>query len=151
MSEKPSVADNTADKQRGRPFQPGQSGNPSGRPKNSRNVTTQLVEALIEGEAEEIVRKAIEQAKNGDGPVLRALLERLAPARKDGPVAFDLPPIESAADAKAASSAVLAAVAAGDITPGEGGAVMALLTSHRTIVEATDFEARLVALEGRNK
>jgi hypothetical protein len=31
------MADNTAKKQRGRPFEPGQSGNPAGRPKGSRN------------------------------------------------------------------------------------------------------------------
>ena len=31
------MADNTAKKQRGRPYEPGQSGNPAGRPKGSRN------------------------------------------------------------------------------------------------------------------
>lgn len=132
-------------------WKPGQSGNPDGRRKGSRNITTQLVEGMIEGEAEEITRKAIELAKAGDGPVLRLVLERLAPARKDAPIAFELPPIETAADAKSASSAVLAAVAVGDITPGEGSAVMGLLVSHKLIVEATDFEARLAALEERGK
>ena len=38
------VAVNTAEKQRGRPFQPGESGNPFGRPKGSRN---KLAEAFI--------------------------------------------------------------------------------------------------------
>lgn len=130
-------------------FRPGQSGNPNGRPPGSRNVVTRLVEELFEGEAEEITRKAIELAKAGDGPVLRLVLERLAPARKHAPISFELPPIDTAADAKAASSAVLAAVAAGDISPGEAGAVMGLLVSHKMIVEATDFEARLSALETR--
>src|SRR5215213_3204066 len=120
-------AEFTAGKQRGRPFEPGQSGNPCGRPRGSRNETTRLVESLLDGEAEEITRKAIELAKNGDGPVLRALLERLAPARKDAPISFELPPINSVADAKAASAAVLTAVAAGEISPGEGQSVMALL------------------------
>jgi hypothetical protein len=32
-----SMADNTPKKQRGRPFEPGRSGNPAGRPKGSRN------------------------------------------------------------------------------------------------------------------
>jgi hypothetical protein len=31
------MADNTAKKQRGRPFEPGRSGNPAGRPRGSRN------------------------------------------------------------------------------------------------------------------
>jgi hypothetical protein len=133
----------------GRPFEPGQSGNPNGRPKGKRNATTLAIEALMEGEAEDLTRAAIEKAKAGDVPALRLCLERLAPARKDAPITFDLPPIETVADAKSASAAVLAAVAAGDITPAEGGAVMALLVSHKLIVEATDFEERLAALEAK--
>lgn len=144
-----SDVDNTAGKQRGKPFGPGQSGNPSGRPKGSRNATTRLVEELLDGEAEEIARKAIELAKGGDGPALRMVLDRLVPPRKDSPISFELPEIGSLADAKAVSAAVLKAVAEGEITPSEGGSVMALLVSHKAIVEATDFEARLAALEGK--
>ena len=139
--------EDTGGKQPAGRFQPGQSGNPNGRPRGSRNVTTRLVETLLEGEAEELTRKAIELAKGGDAPVLRMVLERIAPARKDSPITFDLPPIDTAADAKLASTAILTAVAHGDITPGEGAAVMGLLVSHKMIVEATDFEARIAALE----
>jgi hypothetical protein len=39
-------------KARGRPFEHGQSGNPSGRPKGARNKTTIAVEALLDNEAE---------------------------------------------------------------------------------------------------
>lgn len=132
-------------------FQPGQSGNPNGRPRGKRNAVTLAVEALMEGEAEELTRAAIDKAKEGDVPALRLCLERLAPARKDAPVNFELPPIETVADAKKASASVLAAVAAGEITPSEGGSVMALLVSHKLIVEATDFEERLAALEAHKK
>lgn len=130
-------------------WKPGQSGNPAGRPKGSLNATTRMVQALLDGDAEEIVSKAIELAKSGDGPVLRAVLERIAPARKDAPINLDLPIVESAADAKAASAAVVASVAAGDITPSEGQAVMALLSAHRSIVETADLEARIAALEAK--
>ena len=142
-----SDAEPTAPKQRGRPFKPGQSGNPNGRAKGSRNATTRIVEELLDGEAEELVRKAIELGKAGDGPALRMCLDRLLPARKDSPISFDLPPINTVADAKAASASVLTAVAGGEITPSDGAAVMGLLVSHKLIVEATDFEARLSALE----
>lgn len=133
----------------GNRFQPGQSGNPGGKKPGTRHRMTRLIEELFEGEAEEITRKAIELAKQGDGPVLRLVLERLVPARKDAPVNFELPPIETMEDAKGASAAVLKAVAGGDITPAEGSSVMALLVSHKVIVEATDFEQRLAALEER--
>ena len=48
-----STAENTAQKQQiGRPFEPGQSGNPAGRPKGPRNRATLAVEVLLDGEAE---------------------------------------------------------------------------------------------------
>jgi hypothetical protein len=131
-------------------FKPGQSGNPSGKQPGTRHKITRAIEALLEGEHEALGRKAIEKALEGDMVALRLCLERLAPARKDAPVSFALPPIETVADAKAASAAILAAVSAGDLTPSEGSAVMGLLVSHKLIVEATDFEARLAALEGRD-
>jgi hypothetical protein len=59
-------AENTARKQRGRPFEPGKSGNPKGRPKGSRNQATLLAEALLDGEAETLTRTMIEKASDGD-------------------------------------------------------------------------------------
>jgi hypothetical protein len=53
----------SARKQRGRPFKPGQSGNPNGRPKGTRNVVTRAVEALIDGQGEALGAKAIEKAE----------------------------------------------------------------------------------------
>jgi len=47
---------------RGRPFAPGQSGNPNGRPKGARNKATIAAEALLDGEAEGLTRKALEMA-----------------------------------------------------------------------------------------
>lgn len=149
MTKRKPKSEDTEAKQKPWQFQPGQSGNPAGRPKGSRGVATRMAEALLDGEAEDLTRKAIELAKGGDVTALRLCLERLIPARKDAPVSFDLPPIQTVADAKLASTSVLAAVANGDITPSEGAAVMGLLANHKTIVEATDFEARLAALEAK--
>ena len=57
-------AENTAGKQRGRPFQTGQSGNPGGRPKGSRNATTLALETLLDGQATALTQKAIDLATN---------------------------------------------------------------------------------------
>ena len=105
------------------------------------------MEALLEGEHEKLTRKAIEMALEGDGPALRLCLDRLAPPRKDTPIAIELPPVKSAEDTVAASTAVLAAMSSGEITPDEAGRVMALLTAHRAIIETGDLERRLAALE----
>lgn len=118
-----------------------------GRPPGSRNKTTVAVEALLEGEHEALTRAAIDKALEGDTTALRLCLDRIAPARRDAPVCFDLPDIRTVEDAVGASSALLAAVAAGEVTPDEAGRVMALLTSHKQLVETCDLESRLAALE----
>ena len=58
-------------------------------------------------------------AKAGDLAAIRVCMARLAPARKDEPVAFELPPIEKAADSVAAAASIVAAVAAGELTPSQ--------------------------------
>ncbi len=118
-----------------------------GRTKGSRHKTTIAIEAMLEGDHERLTRKAIDMALEGDGPALRLCLDRLSPPRKDAPISFSLPPVATAADTVAASTAVLAAVSEGEITPDEGGRVMALLTAHRAIIEIGDLERRLAALE----
>jgi len=121
-----SKSDNTGKRQDTR-FKPGQSGNPNGRPKGSLNATTLAAQALLDGEAEILTRKAIELAKGGDLAALRLCIDRLVPPRKDRPVSFDLPKIESARDAANAISAVLTAVSTGDLTPAEASDVTRLL------------------------
>ena len=83
----------------GQPFPPGVSGNPRGRPKGSRNKSTLMMAALLEGDAEAIINKLIEKAKSGDVTALRICAERLLPLRRDRPVELDLPPITTTADA----------------------------------------------------
>ena len=58
-------------------FSKGTSGNPAGRPPGSRDRATLLMESLLEGEAEQLTRKAIELALAGDIATLRLCLERL--------------------------------------------------------------------------
>ena len=144
-------AEDTAKKQRGRPFEPGKSGNPNGRPKGSRNKTTLAIEALFEGESEAITRKLLEMAKEGDMTAVRLCLERLLPPRRDRLVAFDLPEIECAADAANASSAVVAACAEGDLTPSEAAQVIDLIARHVRVLEVVEIEARVSALEKERK
>lgn len=119
-----------AARRRGRPFRKGESGNPKGRPRGSRNRTTQLAELLLEGESERLTRKAVELALDGDPYALKLCLDRLIAPRRERAVEFKLPPIRTIGDLDTAVSAVAAAVAAGEITPGEAaelaGAVEAL-------------------------
>ena len=86
----------------------------------------------------------------GDGPVLRAILDRLCPPRKDGPVKMKLPPMQTAADLSAAMSSILAAVAAGQLTPSEAAALAGLVETHRRAIETAELAERIAKLEERN-
>jgi Family of unknown function (DUF5681) len=140
-------AEQSAQKPRGRPFVPGQSGNPNGRPKGARNRVTRAVEALIDGEGEALAAKAVERALLGDSAILRALLSMLVPPRRERTVEFELPKIESAADARKASSAVITACAAGELSPHEASQIMWLISTHVCAIEVAEREARAAAPE----
>jgi hypothetical protein len=128
-------------------FQKGQSGNPAGRPRGSRNKTTVLMQNLLEGEAEEIARKAIEMAKAGDMGAIRVCMDRLASIRRKDPIAFELPPVDRARDSVTAVAAVVAAVAAGDLTTSEAAEVAKIIDVYVHALAATAFEERLEKLE----
>jgi hypothetical protein len=140
-------AENTAGKQRGKPFRKGRSGNPDGRPKGSRNVTTVALESLLDGQATALTQKAIDLALTGDMAALRICLDRILPPRKDRPLTFEFPAITNAAEAATTMSAILAAVASGEITPTEASEIGKLVDSYVRAVEATELAARIERLE----
>jgi Family of unknown function (DUF5681) len=144
------MAANTARNQRGRPFVKGQSGCPAGKPKGARHRTTLAAEALLDGEAEALTRKVIELALSGDSTALRLCLDRILPPRRERPVRFALPLLEGAGDAVAAMAAITAAVAAGEISPGEATELSRLVQGYVVALEARDFDQRLRAIEARN-
>ena len=55
--------------------------------------------------------------------------------------------LESAADALKASSAVIAACAAGELSPHEATEIMGLISTHVRAIEVGELEARVAALE----
>jgi hypothetical protein len=132
------VVANSTKKQRGKPFQKGRSGNPSGRPEGSRNKATIVAQKLLDGQAEALVQKAIN---------LRICLERLVPPRKDAPLCVTLPKVETPMDLPKATAAILEAVAKGDLTPSEGQTLAGILENHRKSLELADIEQRLSQLE----
>ena len=140
-------AENTAGKQRGRPFQKGQSGNPDGRPKGSRNATTIALETLLDGQATALTQKAIDVALTGDIPALRLCLDRILPPRKDSPVAFDLPEMKTLNDAVPAMGALVKAVGQGDLTPTEAGELTKMVQAFAKIIETAELEERVRKLE----
>jgi Family of unknown function (DUF5681) len=129
------------------PFQIGQSGNPSGRLRGARNKRTVTLESIMEGESEVITRKAIEMAKGGHMAAIRLVVDRLAPAGKERPIDFELPALNSPADAVAASAAIAAAVSAGDLTPLEATRLSSVVQTYVQALEAHEWEPRIAKIE----
>ncbi len=129
------------------PWRKGQSGNPEGRPKGSRNKATLAALELLDGEAGALARKAVELALEGDTVALRLCLERIAPPRKDAPVSFSLPEMKSAGDALTAINHIVQAVANGELTPGEATSLAWLVETFRRTAETNDLERRITRLE----
>jgi hypothetical protein len=128
-------------------FLPGQSGNPRGRLPGRRNRATTAAASLLDGEAEALTRKAVELALAGDTMALRLCLERILPPRRERPVTVALPVVEALGDAVRASALLVAAVAAGELAPGEAVAVAKLLEVHLRARELHELEARVTRLE----
>lgn len=132
---------------RGRPFEKGCSGNPRGRANGCRNLASLAAEALLDGEAGTLTRRAVELALEGDPTALKLCLERILAPRRERAVRFLLPPIETAADIARAMGAITAAVAEGQLTPGEAGALAQIVDTFIRAIDTSDFDRRLQAFE----
>jgi Family of unknown function (DUF5681) len=128
-------------------FQKGQSGNPAGRRKGLYSPTRLLAEAMLASDAEAIIRKTIDQAKEGKSPAQRICWDRIAPLDKQEPVACEFPPIEKVADAGAFIAALINAVGLGELAPREAREIAKLVDTYLRTVELTTVDARLTELE----
>ncbi|MBV9085809.1 MAG: hypothetical protein JOZ62_24305 [Acidobacteriaceae bacterium] len=100
---------------------------------------------------EALLKKCVVMALNGDTTALRLCIERLLPPRKQSPVQFKLPPIATAAELAHAQAKILKVLSHGQLTPAEAESVSNLLENRRQMMEAQAFEARLEALEQRQR
>jgi hypothetical protein len=108
-------------------FAPGHSGNPAGRPKGARNRATLAAAALLEENAEALLRTLIDGALGGNVAVARFLAGRLCPANAERTIALDVAPGREG-DFLHVHALALRAMADGEITPKEALAVARFLT-----------------------
>ncbi len=126
---------------RGRPFT---KGNP-GRKPGSKNKTTIIGQALLKEAEEDLLRKAIEMAKAGDGAMLKFLLHRTLP--KERSIQIELPKMLRASDAVDALGAIVEAIGTGLISPQEGASLATVVASYAQTIHVADLELRLDSLE----
>jgi hypothetical protein len=87
----------------------------------------------------------------GDMRAAAIVLARAWPCSRGRPVALDLPPVDTAADVVRAHAAVIAAMAAEEVTPEEAKAVIEVLESQRRAIETSNLELRVRAMEEQAK
>ena len=127
-------------------WKPGESGNPKGRAPGSGEVAK--LRAAIAGRVPEILDKLMTQALEGDTSAARLLLERaVAPLRAaEQPQAVKLTG-DSLTDQ---GRAVLASVAAGELAPGQGAALLGAIGQLCRVAEVDELTRRIEALEERH-
>jgi hypothetical protein len=101
----------------------------------------------MEGDTETVVRAVLDAARGGDMTAARLVLDRIAPVRKGRPVTFAMPALRTAADVTEALAAVAQLMAAGELTPDEACAVVAVIDGARKSIETAELEKRLAAIE----
>ena len=102
-------------------------------------------ESTLIAAEQDLLRKAIELAKAGDGPMLKFLLHRSLP--RERPVKIDLPRFERADDAIDGLAEVSRAIAAGEITPQEGAALSRVISSYSQALEVLELSKGFDRLE----
>lgn len=105
---------------RGRPFKPGQSGNPAGRPKGSRSISTLMMDKLEEN-GDRIIAALFERAEKGDTSAIKFIIDKCMPTPKGPLVTFDLPEPrpDGSMDLPRVHEAILKAVSEGQIAPAD--------------------------------
>lgn len=127
-------------------FQPGQSGNPAGRPRGIPNPQARLRKA-IEQHVPAILERLVAAALDGDVAAASLLLSRaLAPLRPEA-LAQAIP--EAGETLEQRAEAVAAATLSGEVSTGAAADLMAILQSQARIKELVELEARIAALEQR--
>ena len=127
-------------------WKPGTSGNPAGRKPGAGEVAK--VRAAMAKHVPALVAVLLERALAGDIGAARLLLERtIAPLKaSEEPATLALPDGTLTEQGRA----VLVAVAAGDLAPGQGAALLASLGTLAKLTEADELERRIAALEGKH-
>jgi hypothetical protein len=127
-------------------FKKGKSGNPIGKPIGARHKTTLAVQALLDGEAEGLTRKAVEMALAGDTTALKLCLERIAPAYKPSAkaVLLDMPRPNNLTDT---ARAFVTAAANGELPPDIAAQLVSAVASVARVEEMETLKLRLETLE----
>ncbi|OJZ17941.1 MAG: hypothetical protein BGP21_06410 [Thiobacillus sp. 65-29] len=118
-----------------------------GRPRGK--SPSEQVRDLIEPHKAEIIAKAVQLAKMGDPTSIKVCLERLAPAPRPEAEKVVVPGLKEAETLQDKATAILAAVADGEISAEAGDKLLRMLDTYAKAVVVDEHERRLRTLEGK--
>ncbi|MGX2041092.1 DUF5681 domain-containing protein [Methylocaldum sp. MU1018] len=127
-------------------FQPGQSGNPRGRPPG-RPDRRNLFHWIDETDREAVFAKCLELAKDGDPACMRLVIERIAPIRKSQLAPIELPDGYESMTPLGQIEAIDKQVADGAISPDVGAILVGMIKDRLAVIEHGDMLKRLEAME----
>lgn len=123
-------------------FQPGQSGNPAGRPRD-KTPATKLRKSIAE-DMPDIIKTLITQAKAGDVAAAKVLIDRVCPPLKPLASPINLPVNGTLAEQ---GGEIIKATMAGQIPPDIGGQLITALAALSKIIEIDELTKRIEKLE----
>lgn len=129
-------------------FQPGQSGNPAGKPPGTLSESGHL-RAAIREHIPAIITAMVKRAKKGDATAAKVLLERCLPALRASALPVDLPALRDAATLEARGDEVIKAVAEGTLTTDQASDLLSALGGMAKLKEVDDLARRVSALEAQ--
>ena len=127
-------------------FRPGQSGNPDGRPKGSRNKTTLMLEKLGD-DIDELLAATKRKALKGDMQAMQILLDRALPVRRPTLPTISVPGLQEAMTLTEKGQAVLNAIGNSEIPPDVGASLLNALGNVSRLVEVDELLKRVEKLE----
>jgi hypothetical protein len=123
-------------------YQPGQSGNLNGRPKNKTPAT--MLRKSISDDMPDIINVLITKAKDGDVAAAKVLLDRVCPPLKPQALPLSLTANGSLVEQ---GNEVIRATFAGEIPPDIGSQLITALSNQGKLVDLEELADRLKRIE----
>lgn len=126
----------------------GESGNPNGRKPGTGKVAK--LRDSIATHIPDIISQMVNKAKDGDVQAARLLLERVIPPLKSMEQSVSIALPENATLSEQ-GQVIIQSIANGALTPSQGQALLSGLGSQARLIEITELEERITALENRDE
>lgn len=129
-------------------YEKGQSGNPRGKKPGTINKRTQLSNVL-DSHAEDLVKKAIAMALDGDVHALKLCIERLVPKITSQTIQFDMGKAagKSTDSLSIIGQNILKSISQGELTLDDAQKLFGILDKQRHLIEFTDLLSKVEEIE----